>query len=176
MKERLPEIVDPLVFAERRTELKGKLRLNTLTRLSGSLLDDNGSVEVELFFNKKGRHAFIEGSAKTVLLLQCQNCLDSVEIPIAVDIRLGLITTLEQADELPDGYEPLLVDEDKMLLKDIVEDELLLALPAFPKHPLACIKFETNVPDLAVEITKSEQSKPENPFAVLAKLKMTGDK
>lgn len=176
MLDRLPEIIDPLVFAERRTELKGKLKLNTLLRLSGSLLDDSGNVEVGLFFNKKGRHAFIEGWAKATLLLQCQNCLDSVEMPIAVDIKLGLITTLEQADELPQGYEPLLVDDEKLLLKDIVEDELLLALPAFPKHPQPCVQFETNLNGSVSLAQEVEQSKSENPFAVLAKLKITGDK
>lgn len=175
MKERLPEIIDPLVFAERRTELKGKLKLHTLSRLSESLLNDSGSVEVELFFFKKGRHAFIEGTISTILSLQCQNCLDAVDIPILVSVKLGLITTLEQADELPEGFEPLLVDEDKMLLKDIVEDELLLTLPAFPKHVQACQQFVTHELDLETESPISEDLKTENPFAVLAKLKMTGD-
>lgn len=173
MLDRLPEIINPLVFAERRTELKGKLKLSTLTRLNHLLLDDSGNVEVALFFNKQGRQSFIDGTAKSALVVQCQNCLESVELAIAADIKLGLIITLEQADELPENYEPLLVSDDKMLLKDIVEDELLLALPAFPKHPYACIQLKTNLESAAPEI---KPIRSENPFAVLANLKITGDK
>ncbi len=176
MLDRLPEIIDPLVFAERRTELKGKLKLSSLARLSGSLLDNAGNVEVELFFNKKGRHSFIDGLAKTVLSLQCQNCLELVELPIEIVIKLGLITRLEQADELPSGYEPLLIDDEKMLLKDIVEDELLLALPAFPKHSEPCAQFQTQTGEMPISIEQLDPIESENPFAVLAKLKKTGDK
>jgi uncharacterized protein len=176
MLNRLPEIIDPLVFAERRIELKGALAVHTLTRLEGMLLEPSGVVEVELFFNKQGRHAFIDGSASTTLIMQCQNCLDAVDVPVAAAIKLGLITDLEQADRLPEGYEPLLIGEEKMLLKEIVEDELLLAIPTFPKHEYPCIKFETNSSDLLTVAGHVEPTNPKNPFAVLAKLKSTGDK
>ncbi len=74
--------------------------------------------------------------------MQCQNCLDAVEVQINAEIKLGLISALEQLDRLPAGYEPLLIEAEKMLLKEIVEDELLLNLPPFPKHAFNCIKFE----------------------------------
>lgn len=179
MSDRLPEIIDPVVFAERRIELKGALKVNTLSRLEGLLLDTSGQVEVELFFNKQGRHGFIDGLASTTLIMQCQNCLDAVEVPVQSIIKLGIVTALEQADRLPEGYEPLLIDEEKMLLKEIVEDELLLALPAFPKHENYCVKFESQsekiLPDALEVVTESASLNPKNPFAILAKLKPTGD-
>ncbi|NOT83687.1 MAG: metal-binding protein [Methylococcaceae bacterium] len=179
MLDRLPEIIDPLVFAERRIELKGTLKIKSLTRLEGLILDDAGVIEVELFFNKQGRHAFIDGWASTTLIMQCQNCLDAVDVPIKTAIKLGLITNLDYADRLPAGYEPLIIDEEKMLLKEIVEDELLLALPAFPKHLHQCVKFElhseNSSADLSVVAENATLATPKNPFAVLAKLKPTGE-
>jgi uncharacterized protein len=176
MLDRLPEIIDPVGFAERRIELKGKLSVKTLSRLEDLLVDSSGEVEVELFFNKQGRHAFIDGSANATLNMQCQNCLEVVAVPIAAVIKLGIITALEQADRLPEGYEPLLMAEEKIVLKEIVEDELLLAVPTFPKHQFACIKFENISSDGFQPATEVAPTNPKNPFAVLAKLKPTGEK
>lgn len=175
MLDRLPETIDPLVFAERRIELKGKLNLASFSRLEGLLLETTGQVDLELFFNQQGRHSFIEGSASTTLIMACQNCLEAVEVPITVAIRLGVVANLEEADRLPAGYEPLLLTEEKILLREIVEDELLLAIPTFPKHQQACITFTNNLlAETALNNTVT-QTTPKNPFAVLAKLKSTGE-
>ena len=67
-----------------------------------------------------------------------------------------------------------MVEEGKIPLKDIVEDEILLILPAFPKHQDACFvpMFDNNSID---SLANDGQSSPENPFSILAKLKNTGD-
>ncbi len=169
MMDRLPEIIDPLVFAERRTELSGKFELRALARLAEMLVDDAGSVEIYLSFSKQGRDAFIEGWAKATLLMQCQNCLETVEVPLNAVIKLGMLASLEQAGRLPEGYEPLLLQEEKMSLKEIVEDEILLALPAFPKHAFQCVDLtHQSVGEIAAAETVAEVN-PNNPFAVLAK-------
>lgn len=176
MSDRLPEIIDPVVFAERRIELTGKLSVKTLSRLEDLLLETTGEVAVALSFDKRGRHAFIDGTANTQLIMQCQVCLEAVEVPIDAHIKLGLITALEQADRLPAGYEPLLIKTEKMLLKEIIEDELLLNLPPFPKHDFNCIKFENHSSEgLAAATEAVAPPLPKNPFAILAKLKPTGE-
>jgi uncharacterized protein len=174
MLDRLPEYVDPLQLADKRAELKGKIPLNSMDRLAESLLSDAGTVAVDLFFGREGRLAKIEGHIEAILELECQNCLQAMEWPVSADIKLGIVTSIDQADRLPEDYEPLLIKEEKIPLKDIVEDELLLALPTFPKHQHAC-----SVPDADFnkkdELSDEEQSAPENPFSILAKLKKTGD-
>jgi uncharacterized protein len=68
----------------------------------------------------------------------------------------------------------LMVEEEKILLNKIIEDEILLTLPAFPKHQHACSVQKTD--DNSVELLVNDgQSSPKNPFSVLAKLKHTGD-
>jgi uncharacterized protein len=97
-----------------------------------------------------------------------------VRWPIDCLIKLGVVTSIDQANRLPEDYEPLLVEEGKIPLKNIIEDEILLILPAFPKHPYHCFvqKFgHINV----VPLANDEQATPENPFSILAKLKNTGD-
>ena len=174
MLDRLPEFIDPLHLADKRGALKGQIPLKSLDRLAEMLVNDTGTVNVDLFFGREGRLAKVEGHIETVLELECQNCLEAVEWPIDCTIKLGVVTSIDQANRLPEDYEPLLVEEGKIPLKNIIEDEILLILPAFPKHQHKCIvpKFDKNN---VVPLVSDEQSSPENPFSILAKLKNTGD-
>jgi uncharacterized protein len=174
MLDRLPEYMDPLHLADKRGELKGQIPLRSLDRLAKMLVNDAGTVSVDLYFGREGRLAKVEGHIETVLELECQNCLEAVKWPVDCIIKLGVVTTIDQANRLPEDYEPLMVQEGKILLKNMIEDEILLILPAFPKHQHNCFvqKIDNNSVDLSVN---DEQSFTENPFSILAKLKNTGD-
>jgi uncharacterized protein len=87
---------------------------------------------------------------------------------------LGIVTSIDQANRLPEGYEPLLVEEGKIPLKNIIEDEILLILPTFPKHQPSCLVPNTDNNNVD-SLVNDESSSPENPFSILAKLKHTGD-
>ena len=85
--------------------------------------------------------------------------------PLSSVQRLGLIR--EEADEasLPEGYEALLVPEDGQLKPlDLVEDELVLAVPLVPVAP------GSEAVECEWEPTVEEVAKV-NPFAALAALK-----
>jgi uncharacterized protein len=174
MLDRLPEYIDPLHLADKRGELKGQIPLKNLDRLAKMLINDTGTVAVDLFFGREGRLAKVEGHIKAVLELECQNCLEAVDWPVDCTIKLGIVTSMDQANRLSEDYEPLMVEEEKILLKNIIEDEILLILPAFPKHQHSCFvqKIDNNSVD---PLVNDDKSSPENPFSILAKLKNTGD-
>jgi uncharacterized protein len=174
MLDRLPEFIDPLHLADKRGVLKGQLPLRNLDRLAEMLFNDTGIIDVDLFFGREGSLAKVEGHINTVLKLECQNCLQALEWPVHCAVKLGVVTSIDQANRLPEDYEPLLVEEGKIPLKNIIEDEILLILPAFPKHQHNCFvpHHYTNKLD---SLVNDVQSSPENPFSILAKLKNTGD-
>jgi uncharacterized protein len=174
MLDRLPDYIDPLQLAEKRGELKGKIPLNQFARLAVDLKSDTGFVEVSLFFSKEGKIAKIDGQIKSEIELQCQNCLNAVKWVVDSNVRLGIVTSMDAANRLPEEYDPLIVDpEEKRLLKDIIEDELILVLPDFPKHQHDCL---AEIISLSKTAAFSEpHTTKENPFAILAKLKNTGD-
>lgn len=174
MLDRLPEYIDPLHLADKRGALKGRVPLKSLDRLADMLQDDDGMVVVELFFGREGRLAVIEGYIETVLALKCQNCLGAVEWPVNSPIKLGIVTSIDQANKLSEEYEPLLVEEGNILLKNIIEDELLLILPAFPKHQERCFVSSLSN-NKAASLLDGDSSLPKNPFSILANLKNTGD-
>ena len=172
MLNRLPDFIDPVAFADRQRQLQGEIPLNKLNRLSDVLTDDNGSVKIELSFDRQGRVPVISGHLKTKLKVICQNCLKPMDLSVEENVNLGIVLNLEQADLLATDLDPLLLEEERISLNQIIEDELLLALPAFPRHQDPCLNESASTPTIA-------ESEPEpqstNPFAVLAQLKNTGD-
>lgn len=174
MFKHLPKLIDPIQFAERQVVLKGQIPLKNLDRLADMLVDDSGMVDVDLYFGREGRLAKVEGRIESVLEIVCQNCLEAIEWPIDCDIKLGIIASMDQVSRLPEDYEPLLVEDGNILLKDIIQDEIILALPAFPRHQFNCFvpEFDNNNP---ITIVNDEPLFTENPFSILAKLKNTGD-
>jgi uncharacterized protein len=86
--------------------------------------------------------------------------------PVDIELSLALVATEAQADSLPDGYEPLVLDSPMLSLIALVEDELILALPIVALHPDSeCSVKTTGSGDAAVPADKP------HPFAALAQLK-----
>lgn len=165
MSSRLPLIIDPLAQVAKRRAYKGSLAISEFSRLQDSLLDSEGYAKVELAFRKDGKISAVLGCVSAVLTLQCQICMESMSWPVESDITLGVVASIEEAERLPEPYEPLLIENRELCFSDIIEDELLLALPAIPKHPGCLLETDTQ--------RKTENS--ERPFAALAELIKTGD-
>jgi uncharacterized protein len=97
-----------------------------------------------------------------------------MELPVATQTQLGIVSTREAAQRLPERYEPLLLptdDDEGISIASIVEDELILALPLVAKH-----NIEDCPQGNAFLGTKDGQQdaatmQRENPFAVLSQLK-----
>ncbi|MBK8814515.1 MAG: DUF177 domain-containing protein [Methylococcaceae bacterium] len=171
MLDRLPKFIDPLLLADKNVSLEGKLPLSSLDRVSELLANDDGDVILTLHFGKEGKLAKIEGRIKAVLSVKCQRCLEPVEWPIDSEIKLGIVKSFDQAGHLPESFEPLLVsDEDKIPLKDIVEDEILILLPDTPKHSEDCA-IAIPSKERAAPSLPANRSTTNNPFSILVNLK-----
>ena len=163
----LPESVDAWRMVQTRRSFQGTLPLAALSRLRGSLAADDGVVAFDLEFGKDDFGvAHLRVRAEATLPLTCQWTLETFGLPVHVDTRLGLIT--QEADEagLPSGYEPLLTSDGQLKLADVVEDELILAVPVVPVKPGA--------PEQARVFGDMDEPQDEgqaNPFAVLQKIK-----
>lgn len=163
MIERLPLVIDPIRLAEAGSRFQGQLELAQLQRLAPTLQQAQGKVEVEVEFGRDDLHiAYLSGRLQTQLGLVCQRCLQPMAWPVNASFSLGLVTTDQAAEQLPENYEPLMVNN-AMTLADIIEDELILAVPLVPMHARA----ECQAQDLGGE----QQGKETHPFAALAQLK-----
>lgn len=159
-------IVDVWRMVATRREFIGRVPLARFERLRESLADEDGEVEFRLGFDRDALGVpYVELQARAGLPLLCQRSLQRFEFPVDIRQRLGLIR--EETDEaaLPDGYEPLLLPEDGRLHGlELIEDELILALPVVPVAP--------GTQAMQREWSASEEERAQaNPFAALAGLK-----
>ena len=169
MSDRLPDRIKPLHLAETRQILSGYLPLEKMSRLVPVLSDPRGTVAVELEFGideQNIRNA--KGRLQTTLNLVCQRCFRSLPFPVSSELTLGMVTTMAEADLLPESYEPLLVNEPTVSLLEMIEDELLLSLPLVIRHEESECQLKQEYSNGA---TDDHEGPAEHPFAVLEQLK-----
>jgi uncharacterized protein len=152
-----------------RRSFEGSLPVAALPRLCSALAGSEGSVDYRLDFGRDTLGTdYVDVHALASLTLVCQRTLEPFALPVAVDNRLGLIRREQDEAGLPPGCEPLLVAEDGRLAPaDVIEDELLLALPLVPMNP------DSSLPDAVAGHGEDDEAvaKQDNPFAVLRELK-----
>ena len=167
---RLPHQIDPFRLAEAGARLSGHLPLRQFQRLRQVLADDTGELAVKLDFDVDELGVpVVLGRIHATLLLTCQRCLEAFAFPVDAQIELAWVKTEQEADKLPLRYEPYVVEAAPLQLNDVIEDELLLALPQIPMHPEADCPASTLLKQRD-KVTDEPEPKA-NPFAVLAQLK-----
>ncbi|WPB56011.1 YceD family protein [Xylophilus sp. GOD-11R] len=107
-------------------------------------------------------------SGDAVLPMTCQRCLQPVEMPVAFETRFRFVADEATADaEDDESEEDLLVIRRDLPLRELVEDELLLAMPPVPLHEACPVALPTSVED--PDFAAAEEARA-HPFAVLAGL------
>jgi uncharacterized protein len=137
----------------------------------------DGAARYELRFERDRQGiAIVTGRVRALMRLQCQRCLGAVEIPLDIPIELALIRRDEDALDLPDHLDPWLVTDERLNLVEVVEEELLLAIPAIPRHSRACgAASGSDALQPSPGDADAEQHERRRPFAVLAGLMPRSD-
>ena len=109
----------------------------------------------------------IDVTVEAELPLVCQRSLTTYIERVERRSRLAVIEDVTEQESVPDHYEPFLVEDRRLALADLVEEELLLAVPQVPRNPQA---GELELPgDVSVEASSGkEREQTHRPFAGLA--------
>ena len=163
MLDCLPKRIEPVGLADVGRSFRGEVPVSELTRLAPLLASQEGVLNVRLEFGLDERRIrTLKGSIEGGVDLVCQRCLGALRFPLDLRICLGIVTSEAESERLPRGYDPLLATGEPLLTFDVIEDEVLLAVPPIPVHEGAvCETGYRNEPP----------AKQDNPFSVLEKLK-----
>lgn len=159
--------IDSLDFARNGRQIHGEAPVSGLPRLLDLLADTRGTIEYTVR-GDMGRHGIpmLDVSITGNCMLRCQRCLNGMDYPVRLDVRL-LLRDQAGLDELDkDGgdeeeFDSILADSSLDVL-NFLEEEILLSMPIAPSH-------EFGVCQVADAGSKHDEEK--NPFAVLEKLK-----
>ena len=106
----------------------------------------------------------MSGTAKVA----CQRCLEAMDVAVESRVRVGLIGAQAEVSGVPEDLEPMLAPEGRVSIGELVEEELLLALPIVPLHEDA---GECAVTASTPRITdRQEQPATQRPFERLGEL------
>lgn len=158
----MKRISDSFAFARDGRVLEGTLAVAELERLHDLVTDVDGELAYRIEGKKGGLgQPMLHLQVSGVLLLICQRCLEAIHFTVDVDSLLELVaegSELSQ-DELEDDTRDFLPVAGELKVADLVEDEVLLALPVAPRHE------KCGLPGAG------DAGERGNPFAVLAGFK-----
>jgi uncharacterized protein len=130
-------VIDGLEFARTGAKLQGSWPVAGFERLRDVLRTDDGALQYELLGvpEERGRPALRLRVVGT-LQLMCQRCLGALEFPLHIETSLLLAATQAEVDAEPlaaEGPEQIVAGRE-MPVCELVEDEVLLAIPLAPRH------------------------------------------
>ena len=174
-----PFRLDVAAFAKAAAELEGRWPLQQFDRLAASAVADALAADAaEVDWRARGESRAMRGGesqvwlhigARTRVPLECQRCLKHVDVPLAIERSFLFVDGEDAAAQLDaDSEDDVLALTRALDLRELIEDELLLALPIVPRHPVCPVPLVAPAGDEAVF-----EEKP-NPFAALAVLKRSG--
>ena len=171
-KVKMPVTIDPVKAAQKRSDYEGFVPLVNLTRLTESLLNPQGevAVRVECGTDQQGL-TVIQGSASCEVSVTCERCSESMTVSLDCNFAYTSVKPGDDAalELIPERYDVIEKNEHgEINLRQLVEDELILALPLFPMHDEAVCAVSAAL--MSFGDIGPEPEKP-NPFAVLAELK-----
>jgi uncharacterized protein len=174
-----PDRLDVRAFAQQAAHLEGKLLLSKLERLAQDLY----SLEVDLTsktvdWQARGESVAVTGGAaqswlrlslQVQLPMQCQRCLRGMLHSIDVAHRFRFVRDEAEAiAQDDDAQEDLLVASKQFNVLELIEDELVMALPFVPMHEVCPVQVKLQAS--SEEYVAALNNKP-HAFAALGELK-----
>lgn len=163
-------------FAMGQGKLEGNENLAQMDRLAVEAQGPVDSVVVQYTANgmtrtdgAAGEQVWLSLAAEVSMPLICQRCLCRVDVSVQAERKFRFVATEEIAEaQDEESEEDVLVLSRDFNLLELIEDELLMALPVVPKHNVCpgVVKLHVADPDFTEELAE----KP-NPFAMLEQLK-----
>jgi uncharacterized protein len=171
-----PAKLDVEAFAKAGGSLEGTWPLRGLERFAASTVAAAESDRVA--WRARGEHRVVRGGhpqiwlhieAQASVMLECQRCLAPVAAQVDARRSFLFVHGENTAAELDsDSEDDVLAMTHSLDLPELVEDELLLALPLVPRHDV-CPE-----PLVAQEPAEPLEEGVPHPFAALAALKRGG--
>jgi uncharacterized protein len=178
MSRRVPDPLrlDLAAFAKDGATLEGEWPIAQLPRLRESQQPPQDAVAEFVAWTARGETRLVAGegtqswlhlAGRTEVWLTCQRCLAPMRVSLDVDTQIRFVRGEAEAEALDAECEfDVLALTPTINLRQLLEDELLLALPLVPRHDICPAPLAAGSAQ-SIPATRSA----ENPFAVLADLR-----
>jgi uncharacterized protein len=162
--------VDTLVGTEAVVEFT--IPLAQLPRVSHELVGADGDAKGRVRFCRQGGQAVADLDVSAAPEVVCQRCMQPMRWPVAVKSRIALVSDYDAADRVAEGLEVFLVEADCVSVRDLVDEEILLALPNVARHAEGseCAGSKMQLPGQEADAEEAVDRQVQKPFAQLGEL------
>lgn len=197
MSTRFASRIDLLNLPRKGVRFNLNLAVADLRRLGENLTRSEGSIEASFHVVERslvnissrvcrGRFWHMTGAVSGVLTLRCERCLTDFDWALNAAINVGVVGDDADSVLLPENMESHCVEDFELNAIDVIEDEVILAMPSIPAHPdvascgelvVSILSHEkaSGMDDSGQAVPDSKEQAADNPFAVLASLKSSPD-
>ncbi|MGC4028075.1 MAG: YceD family protein [Steroidobacteraceae bacterium] len=135
MPEDGSKLADVDALAETNAQVGLVVPVRGLERLEPLLASTEGTADANIAFRRERGQVVAAVKVSADLLLRCQRCLAPFVLRVAGASEVALVGSEAEVDRVPEEFETAHCPEGRIRLRELVEEELLLALPAAPMHP-----------------------------------------
>ena len=163
MSEPWSQLSDVDRLADRQAEVTFEIPLDQMPRVREQFASAGGRVSGIARFRREAGFRVAELDIQGSAQLVCQRCLEPMQVPIDSSAHVALIVSESEADRVPPEFETVHVPENRIRVRDLVEEELLLTLPISPLHeePEPCgVKSEESTADAQQNAPAHETQRP----------------
>jgi len=162
--------VDTLVGTEAAIDFA--IPLAELPRVSRELAGTEGEATGRVRFSRQLGQAVADLEVRAQPEVVCQRCMQPMRWPLEVKSRIALVSDYDAADRVPDGLEVFLVEADSVSVRDLVDEEIMIALPHIARHAEGseCAGRKMQLPGQEVEAEEASAPDVQKPFAQLGEL------
>jgi len=162
--------VDTLVGTEAVIEFS--IPLADLPRVSQELSGTEGEAVGKVRFSRQLGHAVADLQVGTQPEVVCQRCMQPMRWPVNVKSRIALVSDYSAAERVPEGLEVFLVEGDSVSVRDLVDEEVMLALPHVARHEEGsdCAEQLMQLPGQETDADEASGADVQKPFAQLGEL------
>ncbi len=160
-------------LADGQAEIDFAVPLAELPRLRSQLASVEGMVRGRVHFTRESGLVVADLALSGAATLACQRCLEPMQESVSSSVRMALITAEAEASRVPEHLEPVLAPGGRTTIGELVEEELLLALPIVPLHgqPGGCaVSVGEPAKGSDVHVSETPEQTTQKPFAQLDKL------
>jgi uncharacterized protein len=162
--------VDTLVGTEAVVDFT--IPLSELPRVSHELVGTDGDARGRVRFSRQAGQAVADLDVSAQPEVVCQRCMQSMRWPMEVKSRIALVSDYAAADRVPEGLEVFLVEAESVSVRDLVDEEILLALPHVARHAEGseCADGAMQLSGHEVGAEEADDPQVQKPFAQLGEL------
>ena len=160
-------------LADGQADIDFAVPLAELTRLRSQLASVDGMVRGRVHFTRESGFVVADLSMSGAATMSCQRCLGTMAEPVNNTVRVALITAEADAGRVPEHLEPVLAAGGHVTIGELVEEELLLALPIVPLHGQESdceVSVGAPTEGSAPQVAEIPEQTTQRPFAQLDKL------